>query len=262
MRGKKCDSPFTKWDNELCYPEYSKSDEEKKPFSFGIYDNITLYYSKGNSKLSGSITYTENAMNVEMNYGDGGYITYLSGSNEEEGRNMVKEMENGFIDKQTRAIAFSLLYYNKNSDLYSTVRIVFEFFPTDYLEKSAFLYTYELLTDMSLLYGFLRYGLIVVLALFTILFIYQEYINIITQRWSYITFWNAIVIAQIILLVLYICMFIPYCVYGGEIKNSLSSCYIESNNHDCFVDIFDKFIFFNNFSNVGAFLMLISLLKV
>lgn len=222
-----------------------------------------MKHTDDHSKLTGSTTYTTNTFNIDVDYGHGGFVFYLPGSNMKQAMKIVDEMkEYGYIDKQTRAMAFSILYYNKHANLFSTIRIVFEFFGTDYIEKTAFIQTFELLTDLSTSQSVIRNGLIIVIALFTIYFLYQEYINVRTQRWKYITFWNAIVVTQFILIIVYISMFIAYSVRSVKTKDDLYECYNTGNNQNCFVDIFDTFIFFNHYNNVAAFVSFITFIKV
>lgn len=222
-----------------------------------------MEYTNDHSKLTGSTTYTSNVFNIDVDYGHGGFVFYLPGSNQPTTEKLLSQMKTeGFIDKQTRAIAFSVLYYNKHANLFSTLRVVFEFFGTDYIEKTAFIQTFELLTDLKISQSVVRNGLIVVIALFTIYFLYQEYINVRTQRWKYITFWNAIVFTQFILIIVYICMFIAYSTRSVKTKDDLYECYNTGNNQNCFVDIFDTFIFFSHYNNVAAFVSFVTFIKV
>ena len=118
-------------------------------------------WSDTGSDLWRSLTWTPSIINAAMNYGTGGYLRYLSplgvggtaarrglGSNSTAVAIMNAELdrlENGFVDAATRALAFTAVYFNAPEEMFTVIRVVFEFSPTQFMSRTPGVKSYRLM---------------------------------------------------------------------------------------------------------------------
>jgi hypothetical protein len=93
----------------------------------------------GDSPLLFDELFPESIIFPDMRYGYGGYALELP-RDADCARSALRQLENdNFIDAATRSIAFSFNLYNRNADIYITLRITFAFDPTGHVEKYAYI---------------------------------------------------------------------------------------------------------------------------
>lgn len=252
-----------------CYPEFSMEMRDQAPFT-GIPDPDAWpagvpppvwYWNDTESSLMHSLIFTPHLLNLEMDYGHGGYLVELPAGDKEAAAAVVAQLRDGnYIDAATRAIAVSFSFYNPAFDLFTIFRVVFDFSPTGYIEKTAGVKTVQLrLVDnvVDVLSGdwpiLLLFGAVVYYMAVEASHLYTKGI-----KEYFISFWNMLEFGHLSLLLVFVFMWANFVAISRSTWERAKEC-AESG---CFADIQDTAWFAQALYNVAAGSSLVSLFKV
>ncbi|OAF70046.1 Polycystin-2 [Intoshia linei] len=175
----------------FCYDTYSKEVEDKAPFGPA---NSTAWIYHEESEL------TANSFSGYVNtYGGGGYYQLLPTKKNETLAVLAKLMKNMWIDRGTRLILLEFTAYNANINMFSIVRIGFEFPSTGSIITTPDIATVKFIRYAST-FDYVVMGFEVLFVCFIIYYIIEEIMEINNLRKAYFKkFWNFIDVCIIIL---------------------------------------------------------------
>ncbi len=123
-----------KYTNSTCQDDYSFSNEEKRSFEPGWFNETTQTY---NSSIAQSFKYKSSDqldtyvyMGDHHSYTGGGYVYEFRGRLAHLRSNLSELHRLGWIDHRTRAVIIQVNLYNPNAQLFTSVTFLAEFLST------------------------------------------------------------------------------------------------------------------------------------
>ncbi|KAG3117544.1 hypothetical protein PI124_g4607 [Phytophthora idaei] len=243
-------SGFIMFSDEICYPEYSTSDEMKEPYgnNSGVL-GAQYQWSSGMSKLVRSETFKPGLVSHEMDYGHGGYVVYLPRDNYTAATALITQMQSDFIRDGTRYMASTFAFYNARSKIFSHVQGLFEMSNTDYMEVTGRIKSFRILASYKDTGDFLEANALeIVLLIATLLLVYREISDLrnFGLRKYMQSLWNILDMLQLVLLIVFLTHWVIFAVKSENIRDDLyrvgdMDCSVpaedQSTARDCFVDI-------------------------
>lgn len=210
-------------------------------------------YSTDLDVLLRSFTFTSTIWNTEQSYGKSGYVMYLPQDEKEIAKERLQQLRDGdFLRPETRYVVFNFALYNPSSELISMLQFLIEFSNTDYIEKTARITTFPLVTapwssnnsqDNPVSILFSSHGLVLLLFLITMVLLVRELIDLKQNGFSkYISsFWNTLDIVQLGLLITSMVVWVQYMLDSGNfiqrmVQRDLSTCDLPQNIESCFIN--------------------------
>lgn len=291
VRGMPCSEvsgrgDFVVFTDEVCYPEFSTTNELKEPYgstgstvessssgSGSAVANVLQQqytWSGDLGKLLRSQTFNPSLFNHEMDYGHGGYAVYLPRDNYTAAQEIVAQLQEDFFTDGTRYFAATLAFYNARSNIFTHVQALFEMSNTDYMEVTQRVKSFRILASYKTGADFVQDNVFVlILMIATLGLVYRELVDLRSfgVRKYINSLWNLLDMFQLVLLVIFLERWVTYLVEAEEIRDKLyeiadMDCSGPASDQDsaaaCYVDLEPLAGLFFEINNFAAGLGLVS----
>eukprot|EP00644_Phytophthora_capsici_P011504 jgi/Phyca11/529043/estExt2_fgenesh1_pm.C_PHYCAscaffold_370078 len=262
---------FIMFSDEICYPEYSTSNEMKDPYGNNSGVLAAQYqWTSGLGKLLRSETFKPGLVSHEMDYGHGGYAVYLPRDNYTAATALISQLQSDFIRDGTRYMVSTFAFYNARSNIFSHVQGLFEMSNTDYMEVTGRIKSFRILASYKDTGDFLdANALIIVLLVATVLLVYREISDLRNYglRKYVQSLWNILDMLQLVLLLVFLTHWVIFIVKSENIRDDLYrvgdlDCSVPAEEQetarDCYVDVEPLAWLSRSVTNYAAALGLVS----
>lgn len=262
---------FIMFSDEICYPEYSTSNEMKDPYGNNSGVLAAQYqWTSGLGKLLRSETFKPGLVSHEMDYGHGGYAVYLPRDNYTAATALISQLQSDFIRDGTRYMVSTFAFYNARSNIFSHVQGLFEMSNTDYMEVTGRIKSFRILASYKDTGDFLdANALIIVLLIATVLLVYREISDLRNYglRKYVQSLWNILDMLQLVLLLVFLSHWVIFIVKSENIRDDLYrvgdlDCSVPAEEQEtarnCYVDVEPLAWLSRSVTNYAAALGLVS----
>ena len=196
-----------------------------------------------------------------MSYGNGGFAVELPNRGYGTAWSLLQRLQVDFIDRATRAVAFSFSLYCPETDAITVCRFLADVSPTRYIEPSVEVHTVSPIRVSSLSLFVQTEWQSVLLAAFVCYFLVLEVREARDVRWQYFaSFWNILEIGQLTFVLTYLGLRWAFASASDAAWSKAIDCSLAVNS--CFVDLADLADLGQVLYNIAGISSLLSLFKV